>query len=186
MPNLEDIAKQVSNATHPPVHLWSPKNCGDIDIVIDGQGVWWHEGGRIQRPELVTLFASILWFESGQYYLVTPVEKLRIHVEDVPFIIESAQLSDEEAKAPFWTVTSNVGDRVTIGGKENEAPVELRQFSDQWLPYVRIRYDLWARVNRNVYLQWVEAALMQVEDGLNEPQVLTLCSGEYVFEVARS
>lgn len=171
MNRLEQIAAQIEQQNTPPVHLWKPDHNGEIDIEIDAAGRWYHEGGEIKRAELVRLFASILWCEEGQHYLVTPVEKLKIRVADVPFIVQQAELAES-----VWALTINTGQTVLVG---EDHPVELRSFQDQDLPYVRIRYDLWARLSRGVYYQWVDEAL-----GLDESESPILRSGDYIIELA--
>ena len=89
-PSAENIAASVSAATRgkglPPVHLWNPPFCGDLDIRIARDGTWFYLGTPIGRPALVKLFSSILKKEAGKYYLVTPVEKVGIQVDDAPFV----------------------------------------------------------------------------------------------------
>ena len=87
MTRLEEILQQIEGQQRPPVHLWKPESHGSIDMRIDGNGFWFHEGEPILREKLAHLFASILWFEDSQHYLVTPAEKLAIEVEDAPFLI---------------------------------------------------------------------------------------------------
>lgn len=179
MERLESIAEQIEKQRNPPVHLWHPENEGTIDIRINSQGFWFHEGDPIQREELVRLFASILWFEQGQHYLVTPVEKLAIEVEDVPFIVqqmEHVRENDEE----YWVAVSNTHEQIIIGANH---PVELRQYQGELVPYVRVRYELWGRVNRSIYYQWVTAAMERQTD---EQAPLLLSSDGYEFEVARN
>ena len=171
MSKLEDIAEQIAGESTPPVHLWQPEHVGEIDIVIDETGTWFHEGGQIRRPELVRLFASILWFEQGAYFLVTPVEKLKITVEDVPFIIQTAEYVEQS-----WVVTTNTLQRLIVS---EQHPVELRPFQGQPIPYVNVRYDLWARISRGVYYQWVEQALEQ-----GDSDAPALSSGDYVFSLS--
>ncbi|NND00474.1 MAG: DUF1285 domain-containing protein, partial [Gammaproteobacteria bacterium] len=120
------------------------------------------------------LFASILWYEDGQYYLVTPVEKLLIEVADTPFIIRQMKRIDET-----WVATTNTREQLIVGV---DHPVELRQYEDQWVPYLRVRYELWARVDRSTFYQLVTAALDLQEDDSAEPM---LRSGSYQFAVAR-
>jgi len=74
MSRLKEIAEQIRTKSQPPVHLWKPERMGEIDIHIDKNGLWFHEGEPILREKLVNLFSSILWFENEQHYLVTPVE----------------------------------------------------------------------------------------------------------------
>jgi hypothetical protein len=174
MDRLTQIQKQIEDQKQPPVDKWNPKQLGEIDILIDSQGFWFHEGDPIQREELVQLFSSILWHESDQYYLVTPVEKLAIRVEDVPYtILQMDHVED------YWVGVTNTHEQVVIG---HDHPVMLRTYSEQLIPYIRIRYDLWGRVSRSIYYQWVSTALgnQSASDGL-----ITLTSGDYQFEVAR-
>ena len=78
-------AKQAPGRGLPPVHLWHPAHCGEIDIVIRRDGVWMHEGSPIGRAELVRLFSTVLRKDDDGYVLVTPGEKLSIKVDDLPF-----------------------------------------------------------------------------------------------------
>ncbi len=175
MDRLKQIAAQIDAQSMPPVHLWKPDHVGEIDIKIDASGAWFHEGDVIARDKLVVLFSSILWFEEGLHYLVTPVEKLAIDVVDVPFLIHQTEFVGD-----VWVATTNTHESVIIG---QEHKVELRQYAGQWLPYVNVRYDLWARLNRSQYVQWVELALER--QAQQESLELELFSGDYSFEVAR-
>lgn len=169
MNRLTEIVDQIDQQSQPPVHLWKPEHEGDIDIRIDANGVWFHEGEPILRDKLVRLFASILWCEHGQHFLVTPAEKLAITVEDAPYVMQQMEHVDDA-----WVAITNTHEQVIIGESH---PVELRQYQGQWVPYVNIRYDLWGRVNRSIYFQWVSDAMD--DDGL------TLSSQGYVFAVAK-
>ena len=88
--DLSSLQQQIglhSTAKQPPVEQWNPELSGDIDIVIRADGSWWHEGRAFERQDLVRLFASILRHESPDYFVLTPVEKWRIQVEDRPFVV---------------------------------------------------------------------------------------------------
>jgi len=174
MDRLKEILSQIESKKQPPVDKWHPENVGSIDIRIDSQGFWFHEGDPIQREELVRLFASILWFENNQHYLVTPVEKLAIQVEDVPYVVHQMEHVQQR-----WVAVTNTHEQVVISA---DHPVELRSYNEQWIPYVRIRYDLWARVNRSIYYQWVTAAMNRQQ---NDDDPLALASNDYHFEVAK-
>jgi hypothetical protein len=171
MSRLESIAAQIEGDSQPPVHLWNPAHVGEIDIEIDHLGRWFHEGGQIKRPALVRLFASILWRENGEYFLVTPAEKLKIRVADVPLTVELAEWIDGS-----WVVTTNTVQRVIIS---EQHPVKLQTYRGQLVPYVNVRYDLWARVSRAVFFQWVEIAL---DDTTDDPVILK--SGDYTAALA--
>ena len=123
---------------------------------------------------MVRLFASILWFENSSYFLVTPVEKLKIEVADVPYIIHQAELIEG-----VWMLNTNTHEQLLV---DQHHPVELRQYNGHWIPYVLVRYDLWARLNRSIYYEWVSQAVDSQQQGDDR---LLLESGEYKFEVAR-
>lgn len=130
-----------------PVHLWNPAHCGTIDIRIDRQGVWHHEGRPILREALVALFSTVLRREAdGSYVLVTPAEKLTITVEDVPFIAVEMAV-EEESEAQRLVLRTNVGDVVTV---DAEHPLRVATGSDDggMMPYVRVRGGLEARLAR--------------------------------------
>ena len=137
----------------PPVDKWDPNFCGDLNIVIKRNGQWWYEGTPFTRQKLIQLFASVLKKEDDKYYLVTPVEKVGIHVEDVPFVVIDDVVKD--GKIQVKTLT---GDVLTIS---NDHPVELRDFDGNLVPYINIRRNLWARVHQNVLYRWVELAKVE-------------------------
>lgn len=139
---------------HPPVAQWNPDLCGDMDLVIRADGRWIHEGTEIKRQPLVNLFASILKKEGRGYFLVTPVEKWRIRVEDAPFLITQAARDGEQI-----LLTTNTGDVVRL---DSEHPLVLKPYGDPPLPipYVNVRDGLEARSSRDVYyelIDWAEA-----------------------------
>jgi hypothetical protein len=110
---LEGVAQAAKAAGErglPPVHLWNPPHCGEIDIRIRKDGVWFHEGTPIGREALVRLFSTVLRLDPDGYHLVTPVEKMKITVEDAPFI---ATRVDREGEALVFQ--TNVGDTVAAG-----------------------------------------------------------------------
>src|SRR3982751_5884734 len=103
-------AKEAGKRGLPPVHLWHPAHCGDIDIVIKKNGLWFHEGTPIGREALVRLFSTVLRKDPDGFHLVTPVEKMKITVEDAPFI--AVRVDKEGETLVFQT---NVGDTVVAG-----------------------------------------------------------------------
>lgn len=133
-----------------PVHLWSPDYCGEMDLVIKTDGSWWHEGRPITRPALVDLFASVLKREGDRYFLITPVEKLAITVEDAPFFAPDAD-NDEQG----ITVTTTLGHQVRIGP---DHPLILRGTPDNPRPYVVIYNDLEALLDRKAFYRLAEQA----------------------------
>lgn len=141
---------------HPPVHKWHPELSGDMDLEIRVDGRWIHEGTEIHRQPLVKLFASILRREGDDYFLVTPVEKWRVHVEDAPFIATQVARSEAGGDKPLL-FTTNTGDVVPL---EADRSWELKPFGQppQAVPYIEVRDGLQARVSRDVYYQLVDWA----------------------------
>jgi uncharacterized protein len=136
----------------PPVHLWNPAHCGEIDILIRKDGVWFHEGTPIGREALVRLFSTVLRKDPDGIHLVTPVEKLKIQVEDAPFI---AVRVDREGQALRFL--TNVGDEVEAG-PENAIRVEMDAATGEPRPYLHVRRGLEALIARPVFYELVEMA----------------------------
>lgn len=132
-----------------PVHLWKPPFCGDMPLVIRADGRWDYRDSPIGRPELVALFASILRREGDEYFLVTPVEKLRITVEDAPFHAVEAQRAGEGSSQRLHLRLST-GEAVTVGP---DHPLRLGAGRDPDAPYALVREGLWARLARPVYYE---------------------------------
>jgi len=143
------VAAKEGKRGAPPVHLWNPPFCGDIDIVIKRDGTWIHEGTPIGRAGLVRLFASILRREGEEYFLVTPVEKVRLRVEDAPFVAVDFDVEDDAI-----TFETNVGDRVAAG---EDTPIRVTMSEDgEPSPYVEVRRGLEALIDRKSFYRLVE------------------------------
>jgi hypothetical protein len=141
----------------PPVHLWNPAHCGDIDIVIRRNGLWVHEGTPIGREGLVRLFSTVLRKDDDGFHLVTPGEKLRIEVEDAPFIaIRLDALAGEDGEAVLRFVT-NVGD-VVEAGPGHAIRVESAGPDGEPRPYVHVRRGLEALIARPVFYELADLA----------------------------
>src|SRR5580658_2926783 len=155
-PGLEGIVaeakKQAPGRGLPPVHLWHPEHCGEIDIVIKKDGLWFHEGSPIGREALVRLFSTVLRKDPDGFHLVTPVEKMKIKVEDAPFI---AVRVDQVGEALRFT--TNVGDEVEAG-PDNAIRVEMNPKTGEPRPYLHVRRGLEARIRRPVFYELVEMA----------------------------
>ena len=155
-PGLEGViaaAKaQAPGRGLPPVHLWNPAHCGEIDIVIRKDGLWFHEGSPIGREALVRLFSTVLRKDPDGFHLVTPVEKMKITVEDAPFI--ATRVDREGGTLKFLT---NVGDEVEAG-PDNEIRIEMDQATGEPRPYLHVRRGLDALIARPVFYELVEMA----------------------------
>ena len=145
--SLMSELEKVSGSGHPPVHQWHPEVEKDIDLVVTRDGVWNYLGTPIKRPRLVRLFSSVLRRDGDEYFLVTPVEKCRITVEDVPFQV--LLLDDEgEGESRNLTVTTDMAESVPV---DADHPLRIIQEGDEWIPYIMIRDGMEGRCNRNVY-----------------------------------
>ncbi len=143
----------------PPVHLWNPQHCGDIDMEIRADGSWWHEGTRIGREKLVRLFSTILHKDDdGQTYLVTPHEKVIVHVEDAPFLAVRMDVVGETGPEQAIAFTTNVGD-VTLAGPDAPLRIETDMESGEPSPYVLVRGALEAKLTRAVFHELADLAL---------------------------
>jgi len=149
---VSQAAKQAPGRGLPPVHLWHPAHCGEIDIVIKKNGLWFHEGTPIGREALVRLFSTVLRKDPDGTYLVTPVEKMRITVEDAPFVAVRVDRVGEALR--FLT---NVCDEVEAG-PDNEIRVEIDAQSGAPHPYLHVRRGLEALIARPVFYELVEMA----------------------------
>ena len=157
--------QEQSSASLPPVHLWKPQLSGDMDMLIDREGRWIHEGGEIKRPAMVKLFASILVYEEGDYFLITPVEKWRIKVEVAPLFVIAAERETRDGYQAI-KLTTLTGD-VVIVDSQHPLSMQSSRGSDEPLPLVVIRRNLQALLSRNVFYQIVEWAA-EAESASNE------------------
>ncbi|WP_425982804.1 DUF1285 domain-containing protein [Brevundimonas sp. TWP1-2-1b1] len=149
---VAEAAKQAPGKGLPPVHLWHPEHCGEIDIVIRADGVWMHEGSPIGRKELVRLFSTVLRKDPDGYHLVTPVEKLKIQVEDLPFRAVAMTRDGDDL-----VFTTDVGDEVRAS-EADPVVVETDPTTGEPAPRIHVRRDLWARIARPVFYELVEMA----------------------------
>lgn len=154
MSDPSTLLSQISSKGLPPVHKWNPELCGDIDIRIARDGTWFYMGSPIGRQRLVKLFSTVLRKDDdGEIYLVTPVERLRIEVDDAPFVVVEMEERGKgrDQKILFRTKTNDVV-------KLNEHHPLWIEFSDSGepSPYVEIRSGLNALIARNVYYQLIE------------------------------
>ena len=156
-PSADSIATSVKATKTrglPPVHLWNPPFCGDLDMRIARDGSWYYLGTPITRPELVRLFSTILIRENGKYFLVTPVEKVGITVEDAPFVAVGFDVSGT-GRDQILTFETNVGDHCTAGP---DCPIRVERDPDSGepAPYVLVRANLEALIDRKSFYRLVE------------------------------
>ena len=159
--SLAEAAERARAKGTPPVHLWTPDFTGDIDMRIARDGSWFYQGTPIGRPEMVALFASILMREGDRHFLVTPVEKVGIVVEDAPFVAVDVEQSGE-GRDQALTFTTNLGERATAG-PDHSIRVEIDPETGEPAPYVTVRDGLEARIDRKSFYRLVEMG--EVRDG---------------------
>jgi len=154
---LESITGAVVHAAAkgpPPVELWNPPFCGDLDMRIAADGTWLYLKTPIGRPALVKLFASVLKREDDKYFLVTPVEKCGIRVDDAPFLAVELVV-DEGPVGRMLNFRTNVDDWVACG-PEHPLRFEPEASTGGLKPYLHVRRNLWAKVTRALFFDLVE------------------------------
>lgn len=190
----------------PPLENWHPEQVTDMDLTIKANGEWWHEGGHMTRQSLVSLFATILWKEENngavEYFLKTPVQKLRIQVEDAPLLINDVGIIEGQGKN-WLEFTTSTGDVVRL---DDEHPISLRAYtmkdsddnshsdksknkednksteiSTQIRPYMMVRNGLEALVGRNAFYHLTEIGELTERDG---ETILTLQSGYNAYKLS--
>jgi hypothetical protein len=147
----------------PPVERWNPPFCGDLDMRIAADGTWFYMKTPIGRPALVKLFASVLKREGDSYFLVTPVEKCGITVDDAPFL--AVELTIENgAEGRVLHFRTNVDDWVKCG-PQHVLRFEPEAGTGGLKPYLHVRRDLWAKVTRALFFDLVEIGEEREVDG---------------------
>lgn len=167
--NILATAREIAPRGPAPVHLWNPPYCGEMDLEIRADGRWIHEGSSIGRPEMVRLFASVLKREGDRFFLVTPVEKLGIRVQDAPFLAVDAEIGADEIR-----FVTNIGDEVVAGP---DHPIRVEDRDGEPRPYVHVRGGLDALIDRKTFYRLVEAA---TQDGAGR-LVLRSCGASFAL-----
>ncbi len=166
-PSAESLAASARAAKKgkgpPPVHLWNPPFCGDLDMRIARDGTWFYLGTPIGRTGLVRLFSSILKKEDGRYFLVTPVEKVGITVDDAPFVAVDFEASGE-GRDQVLTFTTHVDD-VVAAGPEHPIRVVRDPETGEPSPYVHVRAELEALIDRKSFYRLVDIGSVEPHEG---------------------
>ena len=178
---ITSAAKRAGSKGPPPVHLWNPPFCGDLDMRIASDGTWFYLKTPIGRAALVKLFASVLKREGDKYFLVTPVEKVGITVDDAPFL--AVELKVEEGGKPQARrlhFRTNVDDWVACG-PQHALRFEPEAGTGGLKPYLHVRRDLWAKVTRPLFYDLVELGEERDVDGV---RMFGVASGDAFFAMA--
>ena len=160
---LAAAARSAARRGPPPVHLWDPPFCGDLDMRIARDGTWFYLGTPIGRKPLVVLFSSILKREGERFYLVTPVEKVGITVDDAPFVAVdfTAEGAGRDQRLTFET---HVGD-IVAAGPEHPIRVVRDPETGEPAPYLMVRRGLEALIDRKSFYRLVEIGVEEPADG---------------------
>jgi uncharacterized protein len=176
---LASNARSASGKGPPPVHLWNPPFCGDLDMRIGSDGTWYYLKTPIGRPALVKLFASVLKREGEKYFLVTPVEKVGITVDDAPFMAVELKVEQGEGGRVLHFRT-NVDDWVACG-PGHALRFELEPVTGGLKPYLHVRRELWAKVSRALFYDLVD---MGEEREAGGEQMFGIVSGGEFYPMA--
>jgi uncharacterized protein len=161
--NIAAAAKAASRRGPPPVDQWNPPFCGDLDIRIARDGTWYYLGTPIGRMPLVKLFASILKLEGGKFFLVTPVEKVGIKVDDAPLLAVDFEVTGTGKDQSLRFVTKTEDE--VEAGDGHDIRVEKDPETGEPSPYIHIRRGLWALIDRKSFYRLVDLCLHETLDG---------------------
>ena len=167
-PTAESVLASAGKATGkgpPPLHLWHPPFCGDIDMRIARDGTWFYLGTPIGRPGLVKLFSSIIRREGDAYFLVTPAEKVGITVDDAPFLAIDLDATGDGHNQRV-TFTTQVGD-TAVAGPANPLRVVRDAETGEPSPYILIRANLEALIDRKSFYRLIDLCQHERHDGAN-------------------
>jgi len=179
--SLASAARKAGEKGLPPVHLWDPPFCGDLDMRIARDGTWFYLGTPIGRAPLVRLFSTILRRDGDDYFLVTPVEKVGITVDDAPFVAVDFDATGTD-RTQTLTFTTNVGD-TAVAGPDHPIRVERDPATGEPAPYVLIRTNLEALIDRKSFYRLVDIGTHADHEG--EPW-FGLWSGGMFFPIIPS
>jgi uncharacterized protein len=179
--SIAGAAQVLASKGPAPVHLWNPPCCGEIDMRIASDGVWFYQKTPIGRPALVKLFASVLKREDDRYFLVTPVEKCGIVVEDAPFLAVEMRI-EATPDRPGRTLhfRTNVDDWVA-SGSEHPLRFDPEPGTGGLKPYLHVRRGLWAKVTRTLFYDLVDIGEERVVEGR---RMFGVASGDAFFAMA--
>lgn len=158
--NLAASAKAAGKKGPPPVHLWNPPFCGDLDMRIARDGLWYYLGTPIGRKNLVKLFASIIRKDGDDYFLVTPVEKVGIKVDDAPFVAVDFTISGTGQEQSVSFITNM--DEEVIASSSKPLRVEIAPDTGEVSPYVLVRSNLEALIDRKSFYRLFENCCKEI------------------------
>ena len=176
--DFSDLLQSVNSIEdkYPPVHLWNPDLCEGVEMKIDREGNWFYQGSIIGRDKLKILFSRILKFENGNYYLVTPVEKVFVNVDLAPYMIIDYEIDSDHQNIILKT---NLDLSIPL---DQDHKLELKQIGGEQIPFVHVRNNIEGFISRSVYYSLIEIALNQDHDSENK---LSIKSFDCMFELGQ-
>ncbi len=171
---LEQILADInaSEASQAIARDWNPRSLSEIDIRITSDGNWFHQGRQFKRDSLVKLFAGILQREGDDYFLVTPVEKLCIEVEDAPFVATLVECVEDQGQQAI-IFTTNIGEHIVLD-REHAIRIEIDPDTKEPRPYVHLRDGLDALISRSAFYDLINLAHLIERDGVGYLAVTSL------------
>ncbi|MEC9432439.1 MAG: DUF1285 domain-containing protein [Pseudomonadota bacterium] len=170
-PNAEGLAQSIKQAGArkrgpAPVHLWNPPFSGDLDMRIARDGSWWYLGTPISRIPLVKLFASVIRKDGDAYFLVTPVEKVGITVEDAPFVAVDFRVTDPGGPDQALTFVTNL-DEEAEAGPDRPIRVARDPETGEPAPYILVRSNLEALIDRKSFYRLIDICEHREVEGVS-------------------
>ena len=153
---LRDIFNKPNDALEFKIKKWNPKYCGDIDMRIASDGTWFYCGSPINRKKLVKLFSSILINENNKYFLITPVEKVWIMVDDAPFIANDFEKITENNKS-YLVFFTNIDETIVLS-KKNPFRISINDKTQEPSPYIMVRKNIEAKIDRKSFYRLLDLA----------------------------
>ena len=151
---LQSLKNQKKPFTSETIKQWTPKFCGDIDMRIGRDGTWYYCNSPIGRKAIVKLFSSVLIRDEDKYFLITPVEKVGITVEDVPFIATDFETTNETGIS-YIVFFTNMDDKILLG-KKNPIRFSINRKTKEPTPYILVRDNIEARIDRKSFYRLIE------------------------------
>jgi len=174
---LQSFIDAAGDESLPPVEQWDPPYCGEMDLLIRADGEWLYQNSPIARHRLKVLFSRVIKKEGSDYFLVTPVEKVKITVEWQPFVI--IDFGFDERSQCYWFI-DNCDNRMLLN---EESQWQFDYYQGQWLPIIKVRRNLFAAFSRNCYYRLIEH---QLGEELDDPSQLVIVSNQLSFPLYRA
>mgnify|MGYP000612984855 CR=1 FL=1 len=176
---ISELLKQYPDNQVLPLDKWSPEACGEMDLEIKANGEWWHQGSLIKRDALVKLFARVLWQEEGRYFLKTPVEKIEITVERLPFQIVDVEVRQIDGQQVL-VFSDSYGDHIAAD-QDHPVTVTTDLQSGEPEPALTVRFGMKGLISRSLFYRLIELAEQEALPDGREQLVLSSAGERFVL-----